>query len=125
MLPLLENPHAGWADRMLYTHKGRWEKGEDPNLSKDKGFAVRTQRWRLVEKELYDIEKDPFEAKDVARDYPEVVERLMKAYDQWWQETLPLLVNEDRAYTEQQPQAVRYEKQLKERGIPAWKEPSI
>ena len=30
------------------------------------------------------------------------------------------MVNEDAPYAPQQPQAVRYEKQLKERGIPRW-----
>ncbi len=125
MLPLLENPDAEWKDRYLFTHKGRWEKGEDPNLSKDKDFGVRTARWRLVEDELYDISNDPYEAKDVAKQYPEVVQRLRKAYDQWWQETLPLMVNEDNPYTPEQPQAVRYNKQLNERGIPDWNPPKL
>ena len=125
MLPLLENPNAKWPDRMLFTHCGRWNKGEDPNLSKDKRFAVRTQRWRMVEGELYDIANDPFEAKDVAKDYPEVVQRLSKAYDKWWEETLPLLVNEDRPYTKEQPQVVRYNKQLEEKGIPDWVPPKL
>ena len=126
MLPLLENPKAKWSDRELFVHQGRWEKGSDPDKSKFKNCAIRTQRWRFVNnKELYDIQADPYEAKDVAGEHPEVVARLRKAYDKWWSETLPLMVNEDAEYAPEQPQLVRYEKQLKERGIPDWKAPKL
>ena len=50
---------------------------------------------------------------------------LRKAYDQWWAETVPLTVNEDAPYATHQPQAVRYEKQLKQRGIPKWTAPKL
>ena len=126
LLPLLENPKADWADRHLFSHKGRWEKGADPNKSKLKDCAVRTQRWRFVNnRELYDISADPHEKTDVAADHPDVIARLQKAYDGWWAETVPLMVNEDVPYAPEQPQAVRYEKQLKERGIPKWTPPKL
>lgn len=127
LLPLLENPQAAWADRELFTHCGRWEKGEDPNLSRDlpKRWAVRTQKWRLVGNELYDIQKDPYESTNVAAEHPEVVARLHNAYLKWWEETMPLLVNENRPYEKENPQAVRYEKQKAERGIPEWKAPTL
>lgn len=126
LLPLLENPKAAWPDRELFVHVGRWKKGEDPKGSKHIKCAVRTQRWRFVHnKELYDIANDPFETKDVAAEYPEVVERLRKSYDVWWTKTLPLMVNEDREYATEHPQEVRYEKQLKERGIPEWVTPKF
>lgn len=126
LLPLLENPKAKWKDRNVFVHKGRWGKGEDPELWKFKDCAVRTQRWRFVNNtELYDISKDPFEKTNVASQYPEVVEELRKAYDQWWEETKPLMVNEDRPYTKEHPQWARYEKQKAERGIPEWVEPSF
>ncbi|PAY20810.1 arylsulfatase [Rhodopirellula sp. SM50] len=126
LIPLLENPQAPWPDRNLFVHQGRWEKGADPNNSKFKNCAVRTQRWRFVNnEELYDISVDPYEAKDVAADHPEVIAELRKAYDQWWAETVPLMVNEDVPYPEQQPQKVRYEKQLAEKGIPDWKPPAL
>ena len=57
-------------------------------------------------------------------EHPEVVAELRKAYDQWWEETIPLMVNEDAPYAPEQPQRVRYEKQLKATGIPDWK-PSV
>tara|TARA_R110002096_G_scaffold32166_11_gene93739 strand:- start:754 stop:2232 length:1479 start_codon:yes stop_codon:yes gene_type:complete len=126
LLPLLENPEAEWADRHLFFHKGRWEKGEDPNLSQYKGCAVRNTRWRFVDnKELYDISADPYEATDVADQHPEVVAELRKVYDQWWVESIPLMVNEDNAYYKEHPQAVRYERQLKKKGIPEWVEPKL
>ena len=126
MLPLLGKTRASWPDRLLFVHKGRWEKGADPNLSKFKDCAVRTQKWRFVNnKFLYDITKDPYEANDVAADHPEVIASLRKQYDQWWEETVPLMVNEDAPYAEEQPATVRYEKQLKEMGIPKWIPPKI
>jgi arylsulfatase len=126
LLPLLENPKAQWPDRELFVHVGRWEKGTDPNLSKYRSCAVRSQRWRLVNNQLlYDITADPYEKTDVAADHPDIVQRLRKAYDAWWVETVPLMVNEDVPYAPEQPQAVRYEKQLKERGIPNWSPPKL
>ncbi|MCA9139687.1 MAG: arylsulfatase, partial [Planctomycetales bacterium] len=126
LIPLLENPKAEWQDRELFVHQGRWEKGSDPNASKFKNCAVRTQRWRFVNnKELFDISVDPYESTDVSADHPEVITRLQKAYDQWWTDTVPLMVNEDAPYAERQPQEVRYEKQLAERGIPKWEPPAI
>ena len=122
LIPLLENPQASWEDRHLFTHQGRWEKGTDPNESKFKNCAVRTKRWRLVKNsELYDIDEDPYETKNVIEAHPGVVAELRRAYDRWWEETLPLMVNEDAPYAPAQPQAVRYERQLRERGIPDWK----
>ena len=126
LVPLLQNSKADWADRHLFVHQGRWAKGADPETHKFKSCAVRSQRWRFVgNKELYDIANDPYESKDVAAEQPEVVEQLRKAYDQWWSDTVPLMVNEDAPYAPHQPQAVRYEKQLKEGGIPAWKPPKL
>lgn len=126
LLPLLENPESDWPDRHLFVHRGRWEKGDDPNQSKYKACAVRSARWRLVNHgELYDIASDPYETTDVAAKHPDVVAKLRAAYDAWWSETLPLMVNEDAPYAPQQPQAVRYQRQLDERGIPAWTPPKL
>ena len=126
MLPLLEDTKAHWPDRELFVHVGRWKKGEDPNRSKFKKCAVRTKRWRFVNnKELYDIANDPYESTNVIDQYPEVVEKLRKAYDKWWADTVPMMVNEDRPYAARHPQEVRYEKQLKEKGIPDWIPPKF
>lgn len=126
MLPLLNDANAAWDDRKLFVHTGRWKKGTDPNDSKFKGCGVRTQRWRFVNnKELFDISADPYESEDCADKHPEVIAELQKAYDQWWDKTVPLMVNEDVEFPSEHPQDVRYEKQLENGGIPDWEVPAI
>ena len=126
LLPLLEDPKAEWPDRHLFTHQGRWKKFEDPNGSKFKNCAVRTARWRLVNNtELYDIKNDPYEKENVIDKHPEAVADIRKAYDAWWADTVPLMVNESVPNAPQQPQTVRYEKQKTTTGIPVWEWPAL
>jgi arylsulfatase len=126
MVPLLEDPEARWPDRELFFHCGRWPKGSDPDKAKYEKCAVRTQRWRFVNNnELYDIANDPYETTNVIDKYPKVVKKLRKAYDKWWVETLPLMVNEDVPLAKEHPQEIRYYKQVKETGIPEWVPPEI
>ena len=122
LLPLLQNPDGDWADRELFVHCGRWGTGKRDDF-KFKKCAVRTSKWRFVNNmELYDIENDPSETNDVAAQHPDVVAQLRKSYDRWWDSTEPLLVNENlpRVKPEDQPFALRYAKQLAEKGIPDW-----
>jgi len=94
LLPIIESPEKAWNDRQLFVHIGRWQAGER-ELHKYKGCAVRTQKWRLVNnKELFDIENDPGEKKNVAAEHPEKVKELSTAYDAWWDATEPLLIHE-------------------------------
>lgn len=121
MVPMMENPKAKMKDRYVYAHKGRWATGTDPEKSKYKGCGIRNQRWRFVDnKYLYDITKDPKEKQDVADKYPEVVAELRKAYDKWWAEAVPLMVNEKAEMSKTKPQWVRYDEQLKKGPIPFW-----
>ncbi|WP_136061129.1 arylsulfatase [Pontiella sulfatireligans] len=122
LLPLLKDPKASWPDRELFIHCGRWNPGKRDEF-KFKKCAVRTERWRFVNNQnLYDISKDPSETTDVVDAHPEVVEKLRKSYDQWWALVQPLMVNEDlpKVAPEDQPLAIRYDKQLKGKGIPEW-----
>ncbi len=122
LLPLLKDPNADWPDRKLFFHCGRWNPGKR-DAAVDEKCAVRTTEWRLVNNEqLYHIATDPSETIDVAANHPEVVSNLRKAYLEWWDSTLPFLVNEGlpRVGPEEQPFALRYEKQLAEKGIPEW-----
>jgi arylsulfatase A-like enzyme len=126
LLPLLENPRADWADRFLFTHQGRWKKGENPDDSKFKNCAVRNARFRLVNnQELYDIAADPFEKSNVIDQHPGVVAKMRAAYDTWWKETRPLMVNEAVLNSPVKPFFELYEKQLKAGGIPDWKAPKL
>ncbi|MDF1853140.1 MAG: arylsulfatase [Verrucomicrobiales bacterium] len=122
LLPLLEDSEAEWADRKLFFHCGRWSAGKRDEAIYEK-CAVRTEEWRLVNNvELYHIETDPSETKEVSAENPEVVAELRKAYQEWWDSTLPFLVNEGlpRVKADEQPLSLRYEKQLAEKGIPEW-----
>ncbi|NND98929.1 MAG: arylsulfatase [Pirellulaceae bacterium] len=126
LLPLLKDPNAPWPDRNLFVHQGRWAKGANPDDSKFKNCAVRSQRWRLVNnKELFDISVDPYETTNVIDDHQQVVDQMRRAYDQWWAETVPLMVNENAPYCPVHPQDVRYETQLQEKGIPDWSAPTL
>ncbi|MEW4561834.1 arylsulfatase [Bremerella sp. JC770] len=95
MLPLLMDPTADWDDRILVHHTGRWKSGTAEQGKYNKS-AVQNSRFTLVHnKELYDLSTDPGETNNVIDDHPKVVAQLRSAYDQWWEETQPLMVNED------------------------------
>jgi len=95
LLPLLKNPQAEWTDRTLVHHVGRWDKGQMAEW-KYKDCAIQDSRFTLVNnQELYDLKTDPGESKNVIAEHPEVVAKLRAAYDQWWDDVQPLLVNEN------------------------------
>ena len=95
LLPLLTNPTADWPERLLVHHVGRWGRGEAAD-SKHRNCAIQNARFTLVNNtELYDLKADPGETSNVITDHPEVVATLRAAYDKWWDEVQPMLVNED------------------------------
>jgi arylsulfatase A-like enzyme len=100
LVPLLENPEAAWPDRTLATHVGRWERGQAAG-AKYWHCAIRNSRWKLVnvtkEKawQLFDLNADAGEQKNVAADHPEAVRELDAAYDAWWTSVQLQLVNEN------------------------------
>jgi len=103
LVPLIDNPKAAWADRTLITHLGRWPKFADANESKFKACSVRNTRWHLVSEngsvepkwELFDLKSDYAEKIDVAAKHPNVVKELSTAFDKFWSEAVPLMVNEN------------------------------
>ncbi|CAH8283569.1 arylsulfatase [Mariniflexile fucanivorans] len=120
LVPLLENSNIKWEDRLMFTHCGRWATGEIDE-AQYKSFAVRNQKWRFVNNnQLYDIASDPGETTNVFDAHPEVISTFKIPYDNWWNESIPLMVNENRPKVDEQPLHVRYSKQLKEKGIPDW-----
>ncbi len=102
LVPLLRDPNAAWPERYLFTHVGRWKKGEAAN-SEYAHCRVRDSRYSLVSDsrdgaknwELFDLKSDYGETRNVAAEHPEVVTKMDLAFDQWWKSLQPLLVNEN------------------------------
>jgi hypothetical protein len=57
--------------------------------------------------------------------HPEIVAQMREAYDAWWQEVRPLMVNEDAVYEGIAPYIKNYEELLKTKGIPEWIPPEF
>lgn len=120
LLPLLQNPKTPWDDRTLFTHVGRWPKLSDPGLAKFKNCSVREPRWHLVSIEggsapawqLFDLSTDRGELRNIAAQHPEVVQRLARRYDAWWDSVKPQLVNENAVGPRLNPFAELYWKQF-------------
>jgi arylsulfatase len=126
LLPLIEDPKHEWPDRFLFTHIGRWPTGANPDEFQWKNFAVRNQRFRLVNNDaLFDMESDPGQTKNVIREHPDVVKAMRETYDAWWKETRPLMVNETAPLSRTRPFYELHRKQLDEGGIPSWKPPQL
>jgi arylsulfatase A-like enzyme len=82
---LIEGKARNWPDRILITDSQRVR---DP--IKWRKSSVMTDQWRLVNgKELYDINADPGQKKNIASANSKVVSRLTKFYDAWWEEIVP------------------------------------
>ncbi len=115
---LLKDPEANWPDRFLVTHVGRWPKGEDPNKAKYSNCAIRNSRFQLVSAgpkakwELFDLRDDFGQTTDISAEQPEVVKQLKAAYDKWWDDTLPLLVNENVELAKENPFKTLYRQQF-------------
>ncbi|MGB2129107.1 MAG: arylsulfatase [Flavicella sp.] len=53
---------------------------------KYKEFAVMYGKWRLVGKELYNLDKDPGQTHDVAINFPFVTNQMQRIYEDWWKD---------------------------------------
>lgn len=120
LVPLLEQSSVAWPERYLFTHVGRWEKLSDPNLSKYKATSVRKGRWTLVSAtgaaepnwELYDLQEDFAQSKNVIDQNPEIAKELTQAFEKWWADCQPLLVNEQVIGPKLNPFAEKYWQQF-------------
>lgn len=120
LVPFLKDPQSPTKDRMLFTHLGRWPKGADPNLWKYRMCAVLTSRWHLVSEkgaaepnwELFDLQSDYSESKDVSDQHPAIVKELSTAFDQFWIESLSGMINEQAIGPSINPFQERYFRQF-------------
>jgi len=136
LVPLLTGKPVDWPHRYTFFHLGRWGKEEvkgwrnikttDPDEAKHQLFAVRDENWRLVNgNQLYNIVNDPGEKKNVIEQHPDVVAKMMAAYDNWWDEVRPYMVNEDARLTKEHPYHAAFRKQKAEQGILDWTAPEL
>lgn len=93
LLPLLKREKINWQPRTLFTQSHR---GDKPVLYHN--FAARTERWKLVhasgfgreqpppnrQLELFDMQADPFETREVSGEHPEIVQQLLAEYEAWF-----------------------------------------
>jgi arylsulfatase len=70
--------------------------------------------------ELYDILNDPGETTNIINQHPDVVATLRTAYNQWWNEALPTMINEEVPNASEAAYAVLFEEQENTIGIPDW-----
>jgi hypothetical protein len=78
---------ADWPDRMIFSLQ-------------NKQASVRTQQYRLhASGQLFDIQADPGQEKDIASEKPEVTKRLSQALENWSKEVLPSVGVDDRPFT--------------------------
>lgn len=78
-------------ERMLVINYSRMPIGVNepspnpPSLPRREGAAVLWKRWRLLEdKELYDLDNDPLQERNMIEQYPEVAAKMREHLDAWW-----------------------------------------
>ena len=124
ILSLLNDPSSPWEDRTVITDSQRVR---DP--IKWKSSATMTNRWRLVGgKTLFDIKADPGQKNDVAKDYPEVFEKLRSDYEAWWDDISPVFEKQARIIVgsaAESPTRLSSHDWLIEKGNPPWNQQSI
>ena len=84
LVPVLQGTDD-WADRTLFLHTQNGVKG--PQEFEE--ALVMTEQWRLIYHtpdhfELFQIKKDPSQLHDLSTQRPKVVNRLKKAYNDYW-----------------------------------------
>ena len=91
-----------------------------------KGAAVRNQRFRMVgTDELYGMEADPGQTTNVINKHPEVAAAMKRAFETFWKEARPLMVNESAPLSPTRPYHELYKQQEATTGIPDWKAPAF
>ena len=92
-LTLLKNQKTNWEDRNIVIQAHR---GDLP--VRYHNFMIRNQKWKLLHNsgfgiknfegqprfELYDMDNDPLEMKNVLNDFPDIFKKLKEAYNDWF-----------------------------------------
>ena len=125
LLPLLLGQKIRIPDRYLFSQKARWPTGSEPNKHQWNNFAVRNDRYRLVGQQLFDLLADPGQKTDVAARHPGVVKEMRDAYDKFWKDARPLMVNEQAPMSKTRPFHVWFKEQMEQGGIPPWSPPGL
>ena len=94
LMPLLRGEDGNWPERTIYLQSHR---GDAPELYR--AFAAVSQRYKLTQPlsfsdpppenatfELYDLEADYGEQTDIASELPDIVDRMKKAYEAWFED---------------------------------------
>lgn len=91
LAPLLRGTAEAWKGRvMIRQYQGGVFYRFRPEPWRES--VVMTERWRLLNgTELYDIESDPAQRRNVAAAHPKVINRLRKVYAAWWRDIEPRL----------------------------------
>ena len=127
LFPLIKGKNLSWQDRYRFFHIGRWNPGENPDYYKYKGFAVRNEKFRLINNvALYDVENDPEEKNNVISEHMEIAAQMLEAYERWWDEVRPLMVNEEYKFEGEEPPFIKeYLQQKEENKIQRWSPPKL
>jgi arylsulfatase A-like enzyme len=95
LVPLLRGELVNWPDRTLFF---QWHRGDVPEPGR--AFAVRSQRYKLVQPQgngeqkappqapllLFDLANDPLEERNIAAEKPEIVVRMRREYEVWFKD---------------------------------------
>ena len=82
VLPLLSGDGNAWQDRTLFF---QWHRGDEPELFRSS--AARNQRYKLVNgNELYDLETDRGEERNIAGEFPAIAAELRAQYEDWFRD---------------------------------------
>lgn len=143
LLPLLDGQSSDWEDREIFAHLGRWQSRAEPDDFKDVNFTVRNQRYRYVSVKpasggkdkkpkqaatgaaLYDMEKDPGQTSNILLENPDVVKQMRAAFEIYWREARPLMVNETAQLSAVRPYHEAFNQQRATEGIPEWHAPDL
>ncbi len=119
---LLKDPGDPWdRKRLLLQFHGGARFDNEPKAWEHS--VVLTERWRLLNgRELYDIQVDPTQRKDVFSTYPEIVAELRELYSPWWESVSPRMkpVRIDLGNPDENPTVLCSQDWYMPKGNPPW-----